>query len=88
MTAGRPYIVGEKRPELFVPNTAGRIIPDLSTPRAAGGAVVVNYSPQIDARGADSSAVAALATAQARDRAEFESRVIGTIRQAKRQRKL
>ena len=88
VTAGRPYIVGEKRPELFVPNTAGRIIPDLSTPRAAGGAVVVNYSPQIDARGADSSAVAALATAQARDRAEFESRVIGTIRQAKRQRKL
>lgn len=27
--AGTPYIVGEKRPELFVPDTAGRIIPRL-----------------------------------------------------------
>lgn len=27
VTAGVPYIVGKKRPELFVPNTSGRIIP-------------------------------------------------------------
>src|SRR5689334_18716404 len=25
--AGQPYIVGEKRPELFVPNQSGRIVP-------------------------------------------------------------
>ena len=30
VTAGTPYIVGEKRPELFVPNVSGSIIPDLS----------------------------------------------------------
>lgn len=30
VTAGTPYIVGEERPELFVPDTNGRIIPDLS----------------------------------------------------------
>lgn len=28
--AGKAYVVGEKRPELFVPDTNGRIIPDLS----------------------------------------------------------
>lgn len=28
--ANRPYVVGEKRPELFVPKTAGTIIPSLS----------------------------------------------------------
>jgi hypothetical protein len=33
--AGRPYIVGEKRPELFVPGTSGRILPHV--PRHAGG---------------------------------------------------
>jgi len=27
--AGRPYIVGEKRPELFVPNKSGRIVPEV-----------------------------------------------------------
>lgn len=27
--AGRPYIVGEERPELFVPDTAGTIIPEI-----------------------------------------------------------
>lgn len=30
VVAGRPYIVGEKRPELFVPDTDGTIIPRLS----------------------------------------------------------
>lgn len=33
--AGRAYIVGEKRPEVFVPDSNGRIIPSVS--RAAGG---------------------------------------------------
>lgn len=31
--AGRPYIVGERRPELFVPNANGRIVPNI--PRQA-----------------------------------------------------
>lgn len=29
VTAGQPYIVGEKRPELFIPDVSGRIIPDV-----------------------------------------------------------
>jgi hypothetical protein len=31
--AGQPYIVGEQRPELFVPNVNGTIIPRIPTPR-------------------------------------------------------
>jgi hypothetical protein len=27
VTKGQPYIVGEKRPELFIPNESGRILP-------------------------------------------------------------
>jgi TP901 family phage tail tape measure protein len=34
--AGTPYIVGEKRPELFVPDSNGTIIPDLSMVRSNG----------------------------------------------------
>lgn len=29
VSAGQPYIVGEKRPELFVPNTSGTILPSV-----------------------------------------------------------
>jgi hypothetical protein len=40
--AGQPYIVGEKRPELFVPNESGRIVPrvpDTLTPALASGGI-------------------------------------------------
>lgn len=43
--AGKPYIVGEKRPELFVPTRSGTIVPSI----AAGGetqVVVNNYSSE------------------------------------------
>lgn len=43
-----PYIVGERGPELFVPETAGKIVP--SNRLAAGGVTINNI---IDARGAD-----------------------------------
>lgn len=49
VTAGTPYIVGEKRPELFVPDTAGRIVPNLG---GVGGAVNVyqtlNVMPDVN----------------------------------------
>jgi hypothetical protein len=48
VSAGRPYIVGEKRPELFVPRTAGTIVPRV--PRGGGGP---NVSISVDARGAN-----------------------------------
>lgn len=42
VTAGQPYVVGEKRPELFVPHTDGHIVPFVPagaqmTPFTAGG---------------------------------------------------
>jgi hypothetical protein len=45
--AGKAYLVGEKRPELFVPRSSGTIVPSVG----GGGAPVFNLS--IDARGAD-----------------------------------
>ena len=45
MSAGMPKIVGERGPELFVPNQAGRVIPSSLTPNAmGGGSIVVNQS--------------------------------------------
>lgn len=37
VTAGQPYIVGEKRPELFVPTSNGTIIPNLDMVAKIGG---------------------------------------------------
>lgn len=57
VSAGKPYIVGEKRPELFVPNTSGRIIPKVPAGVSGGGRGTVTVSPtyQIDARGSQMS---------------------------------
>ena len=41
VSAGAPHIVGERGPELFVPNTAGRIVPN-SRMGGSGGSVVYN----------------------------------------------
>jgi hypothetical protein len=76
--AGRAYIVGEKRPELFVPRTSGMIIPQVP---AAGG-TTITYAPTIDARGADSAAVARIQETLARDKAEFSARVVKAVQKA------
>jgi len=44
--AGSPYIVGERGPELFVPNSSGTIVPGAtSTGSALGGATYVFNFP-------------------------------------------
>ncbi|WP_398472795.1 phage tail tape measure C-terminal domain-containing protein, partial [Tardiphaga sp.] len=55
--AGKAYLVGEKRPELFVPNRSGMIIPKVGAGGAGGGQT---FAPvyQINAAGADSGTVA------------------------------
>ena len=40
MTAGRPYMVGERGPELFVPGRSGGIVPN----GQMGGGVTVNQT--------------------------------------------
>lgn len=42
VSAGMPYIVGEQRPELFVPRSAGTIIPQVP---GAGGSTTINVYP-------------------------------------------
>lgn len=42
VSAGSPYIVGEKGPEWFVPNKSGNVIPN-----GAGGTVVNIYNPML-----------------------------------------
>ena len=46
---GRPSIVGEKGPELFVPSSAGKIIPN----NQIGGGVVNNINISVDASGSN-----------------------------------
>lgn len=58
VSAATPYWVGERGPELFVPNSAGRIEPASGI---AGSGTASNIAPvavtvSIDARGADSGA--------------------------------
>lgn len=53
---GRSVVVGEVGPELFVPNTAGAIIPNdvlRSIGGRGGGPTVIFQAGAIDARGAD-----------------------------------
>lgn len=50
--AGRAYVVGERRPELFVPNAAGRIIPSIPKAAAATATGATSVNVMIDVRGA------------------------------------
>lgn len=57
--AGEPYIVGEKRPEVFVPTQSGVIIPKV--PNSFGSENTnVPISISIDAKGADQAGIARL----------------------------
>ena len=47
VTAGAPYIVGERGPELFVPQTSGTVIPNINQ------SSVINVSVSVDARGSE-----------------------------------
>lgn len=73
VTAGQPYIVGEKRAELFVPTQNGVILPKVpsSAGGSSGGGGFV-FSPVIDARGASPEAVARLEDVVRRQNADFE----------------
>lgn len=78
--AGRPYIVGERGPELMVPNTSGSVIKnsDLS----GGGGVNVPIEINIDATGADASGLARVEQQLGKLKAEIPSMVISNVRKA------
>jgi phage-related minor tail protein len=52
VSAGTPYLVGERGPELFVPGTSGGIMPNNRLANMGGGGVTVAPVYNIDARGA------------------------------------
>ncbi|MDI7923408.1 phage tail protein [Ferirhizobium litorale] len=81
VSAGQPYIVGEKRPELFVPRTSGTIIPRIPEIGAKGGAggVNVSFAPVYNVQGSGPE-LDKLREQMARDRAEFEGRVQKIVR--------
>jgi len=56
VTAGQPYIVGERGPEWFVPRQSGVVLPNGVAP----GGTTINTSIAIDARGADAGVEARL----------------------------
>lgn len=68
---GRPSIVGERGPELFVPKTAGTIFPNHML---GGSSVNMTYAPTIDARGADSAAIARLERILAEQERNFDQK--------------
>lgn len=60
VTPGQPYIVGERRPEVFVPSTAGRIIPSVTaaSSKVQGGASAMppRFDININLEGANGDA--------------------------------
>ena len=46
---GRPYVVGERGAEMFVPNTGGTIMNNMNTRGIGGGSTVVNQTINVDA---------------------------------------
>ncbi len=54
VNAGTPYLVGELRPEVFVPDRSGSILPDSRGGAArnlGGGGSTINFSPTINVSG-------------------------------------
>ena len=47
VSAGSPYMVGERGPEMFIPNSSGAIVPNDKLPQQGQGSVIVNQTLQI-----------------------------------------
>ena len=77
VSANTPYIVGERGPEMFVPNSSGSIVPNnqlSSGGSAMGGATNINFNINaVDAQGFDELLLSR------------KGLIIGTIQQAFRQ---
>ncbi len=77
VSAGTPYIVGEKRPEVFVPNTAGYIVPRVPSAVSRGGGQSLTFAPVINAPGADPAAITRLESMMQRAQNEFRNFAAG-----------
>lgn len=78
VTAGAPYLVGERGPELFVPGVSGGIVPNN---RMGGTPIVINNN--IDARGATSELINALPEILRRNNAQVREDIIEGLRRGR-----
>lgn len=77
--AGSPYMVGERGPEIFVPQTSGMIVPNNVASAMGTGGGTLTFAPTIVSNGASQQdMIAAMAIAQQR----FKSEIVPTVRQA------
>ncbi len=85
--AGKAYVVGEKRPELFVPNQSGTILPavpqmpKLTAPSSQ--AISVAFAPNITVQGGGGDSGEQVTAALKRFEREFTPRVVKSLREAK-----
>jgi lambda family phage tail tape measure protein len=75
---GKPYIVGEKGPELFVPPTAGRVVPNNQLGSGAVSAPVTNNYITNNISALDAQSVAQLFAANRKT-------LLGTVKMAERE---
>lgn len=78
---GQPYIVGERRPELFVPDQNGTIVPRLPDASAAGGmGGAFTFAPVINAPNSDAAALARLQNSMVQMASEMDGKVKQIVR--------
>lgn len=85
VTKGQPYVVGEKRPEVFVPNQSGMILPRVPAALAAAGAFGAGLTAALHGAGGDAVAgliggLSAGVPAVGAASAVVAATVIGTVR--------
>jgi len=78
VSARTPYLVGERGPELFLPEAAGKIVPNHRLGRG-GGSGAAGPTFYIDARGADRAGLAELSQAVARLNGSIEERAVAAV---------
>lgn len=94
---GQPYIVGEHRPEMFVPDQNGKIVPRVPTMpqfpsasemRGSAGAISAPVSISIDATGADAAGLARVERQLAELKGTLPSAVVEIVKKAQGRRNL
>lgn len=85
--AGKAYIVGEKRPEVFVPGQSGMIHPSVPSVQSAGGSgssvISPVFAPTIHMDGGQGDSGEQVTAALKKFEKEFTPRVVKAIREAK-----
>lgn len=78
--AGKAYLVGERRAEIFVPRMPGTIIPSTA---GLGGGTTISMPIHIDATGADAAGIARVEQQLAVMQARLPGQIVATMRDAR-----